>query len=201
MTYSKSENYQPGEWKKFQDMEWQKYQADYNRTGSAFGHFSVPEFHVTESIARELEKVEGPVLDIGCGVLPMPNYLRLATQSFGIDPYLGHRRKFPFAQAMGEWLPFCDRSFSACLLMSSLDHTYKMELVIGEARRILKENGLLFIWFISKEQPDIYHPWAFTANWLRKILKDDFIQNGHNVYPGDRQIGFPRTEMMVMRKE
>lgn len=189
------------DWQKFQDIELAQSILDCAETGSFFGHFSVPEFHVTESIANELEKVEGPVLDIGCGVLAMPNYLRLTRQPFGIDPYLGHKRRFPFAQAMGEWLPFRDSSFSACLLMSSLDHTYKMELVLGEARRILKENGLLFIWFISKEQPDIYHPWAFTANWLRKILKDDFIPNGHHVYPGDRQIGFPRTEMVVMRRE
>ena len=187
-------------WADFQLDEWQKYQLDYKRTGSAFGHFSVPEFHVTESIARELEKVEGLVLDIGCGVLAMPTYLRSTKQPFGIDPYLGHRRQFPFAQAMGEWLPFRDGSFSACLLMSSLDHTYDPELVVKEAWRVIREKGLLFIWFISREE-DRYHPWNFTASRLEKMLEFGFNLKGHDVYFGDRQIGFPRTEMMVMRKE
>ena len=187
-------------WADFQLDEWQKYQLDYKRTDSAFGHFSVPEFHVTESIALELEKVKGPVLDIGCGVLAMPNYLRLTKQPFGIDPYLGHRRQFPFAQAMGEWLPFCDRSFSACLLMSSLDHACNPELVVKEAWRILRDKGLLFIWIVSREI-DKYHPWCFTSSKLEKMLEFGFYVTGHRAYSGDRQVGFPRTEMMVMRKE
>lgn len=187
-------------WTDFQLDEWKKYQLDYNRTGSAFGHFSVPEFHVTESIAVELASVDGPILDIGCGVLTMPNYMRLTNYPFGIDPYLGHKRQFPFAQAMGEWLPFRDRSFNACLLMSSLDHAYNPGLVVKEAWRVLRENGLLFVWFINREKLDTYHQWSFTPDGLWKILEFGFIPNGYHVYSGDRQVGFPRTEMMVMRK-
>lgn len=189
------------DWRGFQDYEQKEYQSDYSKTSSYFGHFSVPEFHVTNQIAMMLEKVEGPVLDIGCGILPMPNYLRLCKQPIGIDPYLGHRRKFPFCQAMGEWLPFSSGYFSGVLLMSSLDHTYRPEQVIKEAYRVLLENGLLFVWYINRHRPDVHHLWPFDSYWLhRQLVLAQFKIHETHTFTGDRQVGFPKTEMVVGRK-
>jgi ubiquinone/menaquinone biosynthesis C-methylase UbiE len=66
---------------------------------------------------------------------------------FGLDPFLGeYKRKFPFAQAIGEYLPFPNSTFKCVSFMSSLDHQIEPLISLREARRVLVKNGLLFLW-------------------------------------------------------
>lgn len=192
------------QWQAFQEKERRGYLADHAETGSYFGHFSVREFHTTIRIGERLAAVDGPILDIGCGILPVPEYLQRCTfHAFGIDPYAGeHKRLFPFAQAMGEGLPFRSGSFSTALLMSVLDHTYDPGAVVAEARRVLKSRGLLFIWHADRRRPDGHHPWCLPGMELKNMMGAvGFKIIAHHTYPGDRDIGFPRTCMMVAERE
>jgi uncharacterized protein YbaR (Trm112 family) len=64
----------------------------------------------------------GLLLDIGCGALPRPTYMGAADGPLtwiGIDPFFGDAaRQFPFAQALGEYLPFrphvFDEEYDTC---------------------------------------------------------------------------------------
>lgn len=185
-------------WQQIQQQEYEYSQQKYRQTGSYFGYFSVPEFYVTSQIAEIIEQVDGPILDIGCGLLPMPNYLKDCQQPFGVDPYFGSARQFPTAQAIGEQLPFKSNHFAAVLLMSVIDHLIDPARVAKEITRILKDNGLLFIWYISRSKTDKHHLWAFDRARLLGLF-NDFFEIEFYTFPGDKKVGFPKTEMMVMK--
>lgn len=185
----------PADWRAFQKKDWNRYRAK----GTALGFFSVPEFRSTEQIAPLLAEVEGPVLDVGCGVLPMPNYLKLATEPYGVDPYPGHGpRAFPFALAVGERLPFGDGHFAAALLMSSLDHVLDPVLVLFECWRVTHKGGLLVIWYEHKEKKDAYHPWTLTTERLLGWTAFGFQRIEQRSYPGGP--GYARTDLMLSRR-
>jgi SAM-dependent methyltransferase len=50
-----------------------------------------------------------------------------------------------FLRSMGEHLPLADSSFDAAILCETLDHCLDPGAVIGEARRVLKPEGILGI--------------------------------------------------------
>lgn len=188
-------------WQTIQENEYVKGQARFQETGSYFGFFSVPEFEPTSEIARRLLWIDGPILDIGCGLLPMPNYLKCCYKSsYGIDPYLGQPREFPFAQSIGEALPFRSGFFGGCLLMSSLDHAIDPQVVINEAWRVLRATGLLFVWYTPRARPDKSHEWAFNHQDIVR-LASGFLELNFIVYSGNRSIGYPKTEMVVLKKD
>ncbi len=91
-------------WQKHQDEMWQDYQNDEE------GVFS-PQNEVTDYLGEIVDQQgTGTFLDLGCGALPLPSYMAASrghVQWIGIDPFFGDApRQFPFAQAVGEYLPF-----------------------------------------------------------------------------------------------
>lgn len=187
-------------WQVIQNSECIRAQKRFEETGSYFGFFSVFEFEITSLIAERLSKIDGSILDIGCGLLSVPNYLKYCYEvSYGIDPYLGQSREFPFAQAIGEMLPFKSGFFTACLLMSSLDHAIDPQAIINEAWRVLRPNGLLFVWYTPRATPDKSHEWAFGHRDIVG-LASGFCEIDFIVYSGNRSIGYPRTEMVILEK-
>lgn len=186
-------------WRQIQAQEYDHGQAQYQQTGSYFGFFSVPEFHVTNQIADRLAHIAGPVLDVGCGLLPMPNYLKQCRHPFGLDPYLGQPRQFPFCQATAEAIPFKAGYFAAALLMSAVDHLIDPTQTANEISRVLGSGGLLFIWYISRAKVDGHHLWAFDRARLLQLF-DNFAEIDFVAFGGDKKVGFPKTEMVVLKK-
>ena len=124
------------------------------------------------------EQLYGKCLDVGCGILPLPYYMKDQPniEFAGIDPDdEGVEREFEFKQALGEELPFKDKTFDGVIFTLSLDHTVDPELCLTEAHRVLVNNGKLFIWFaicipyIGDGQPDRWHLWRFDVGYLEKI--------------------------------
>jgi len=96
----------------------------------------------------------GLVLDVGCGNDKFSgetyddagyNYARYSCSYFGIDPIAGTHRDFPFAKAVGEYLPFKSNKFDSVLMVTSLDHLFDPVLAIRESHRVLKNEGFLNI--------------------------------------------------------
>lgn len=137
-------------------------------------------------------------LDIGCGILEMPYYMKIAkdVDFTGVDP-LGAdiEREFKFVKAIGELLPFKDDSFDGVSFATTLDHLQNPEYAIEEAYRVTRK--YIFIWnsikrndekyktWLKKDKPalyDKYHLWAFTNETMRKLLNKFTIEKAIKIH-------------------
>lgn len=92
--------------------------------------------------------LDGLILDVGCGIRSDLAYgIRSKDSTFiGIDPFIEYKRNFEFVGGVGEHLPFHDNSFDHVIFATSLDHVVNPNVVLKEAKRVLKEGGKLNIW-------------------------------------------------------
>jgi len=101
------------------------------------------------------------VLDIGCGTGRSRRiYAPQAAFYAGIDLSLnavrvarGRHPDDDWLQADAACLPFGDGSFDVVALSSVLHHVPDMRVVLADARRVLRPNGLVFAF-----DPNVYHP-------------------------------------------
>jgi SAM-dependent methyltransferase len=94
-------------------------------------------------------RLEGIVLDVGCGTQATPLYLKNypASRIVGIDPLLpecGH--PFTFVRGYAEYLPFENDTFNTVIAATSLDHTLIPRKALDEIRRVLKPFGHFILW-------------------------------------------------------
>jgi len=173
------------QWRELQELEYQTYHETY------VGVFSVDGYKVPERVGEILSDTcgTGLCLDVGCGILPTPSYMKAGTRMrfFGIDPFPGEEpRTFPFAQAYGEYIPFKDKTFDTVLYASVIDHLYDPLASLKEARRVMVDNGSLMVWYSDaglgipyllwkvKRKPAKYnkhHQWGFTERSMKALAK------------------------------
>ncbi len=94
------------------------------------------------------------ILEIGCGPTGIIFFMNKGRR-FGIDPNMEHYRsnfmefvdyeKTHCVQGIGEQLPFKNQRYDIVLIHNVLDHTDNPQIVIKEAKRILKDNGIVYI--------------------------------------------------------
>lgn len=103
----------------------------------------------------EFSRLEGLILDVGCGPQALPSYAEgIAERFVGVDPLRGTEpRAFAFAQAIAEYLPFRDSVFDRVLFATSLDHVLLPKLALAEARRVTKPGGMVCIWLGEGASP------------------------------------------------
>jgi SAM-dependent methyltransferase len=133
----------------------------------------------------EFARLEGIVLDVGCGTQPNPSYATEFAGTFvGIDPVRGApERAFAFVQGLGEYLPFADASFDRVLFATSLDHMLSPRRALAEARRVLRRGGSMSIWFGEVREPPpppplrvrmaftVRHPLKSASLWRRRLKR------------------------------
>jgi SAM-dependent methyltransferase/uncharacterized protein YbaR (Trm112 family) len=109
----------------------------------------------------EFAGLYGAVLDIGCGLGPVPAYARSgAVEKYvGLDPLDGDREHdFDFIQGIGEQLPIRDAVFDCIVSATSLDHVVAVDRVVGEARRVLKPDGKFAVWIAVADEETLLSP-------------------------------------------
>jgi SAM-dependent methyltransferase len=172
-------------WAELEELEYQTYHESY------VGVFSVSGYNVPEKVGQILNDTcgTGLCLDVGCGILPQPSYMKGCNRMhfFGIDLFMGNEpRTFPFAQAYGEYIPFKDKTFDTVLYASVIDHLYDPLMSLKQAHRVLVDNGSLMIWYSDaglglpyllwkvKRKPAQYnkhHQWGFTERSMKTLAR------------------------------
>jgi SAM-dependent methyltransferase len=108
----------------------------------------------------EFCRMDGRVLDVGCGPQELPGYALGQDQFFGIDPLRGVQpRAFSFVQGIAEYLPFRSGVFDRVLFATSIDHVLVPELALAEARRVSKSGGEIAIWLGEPTPVPIRERW------------------------------------------
>jgi len=106
------------------------------------------EAHVEADVAGFIQTYHlqnARVLEVGAGSGLLQDQVRDYT---GLDLSSTARRYFhkPFVQADARAMPFADASFDAAWSIWVLEHVPNPEMALAEMRRVLKPNGLLFLW-------------------------------------------------------
>jgi SAM-dependent methyltransferase len=127
--------------------------------------------HLREAAAR---LPEGVVLDIGCGAKPYASLFR--------EPYIGldlsTRHGSPDAIATAEDLPVRSGSVATVLSTQQLEHVMEPRRVLGEACRVLYDDGVLLlsthgVWV---HHPDPHDYWRWTEEGLVKLIEGEGFQ-------------------------
>jgi len=167
-------------WKQLLDKEWEEYQK------TPVGVFSVDGREESEEYGKVIESYNiKSCLDIGCGCLPMPAYMKTSpnVKWSGIDPFEGDReRLFEFKKGCAEDIDYPDETFDGVSFGSTIDHLLDPELALQEAYRVLQRNGYLFIWFRDrgdvipykdqgKKKFNKMHLWGFNSKILKELVE------------------------------
>jgi SAM-dependent methyltransferase len=111
------------------------------------------------------------ILDLGCGAKPYESVFSFAEKFVGFDVEKNERVDF-----IGfNWdLPFHDNEFDALISTQVLEHTAKITETVSEIRRVVKNNGLIFISvpFAFPIHGTPYDYYRFTKYGLTEIFKD-----------------------------
>jgi len=152
----------------------------------------LPEEYLQEIIElgrRFAEYVGDPkkCLDVGCGNGLFAgktyadvgySYLTKNPESWivGLDP-LPLLASVPwldeYRRGTGENMPFPDREFDKVVIATSLDHVENPHKCISECHRVLKPEGVLYIWTTYKGYIDDHHPHGIQSQKLNHILREN----------------------------
>lgn len=149
----------------------ESYSVPGNPRAAAFASFAVP-------------YLRGRVLDVGCGLAPVPLYLARhpLAQVTGIDPVVS-THPFLFRQAQAEALPFDAGVFETVICATVLDHLAHpshVALALREIRRVLVPGGQFISWETTVPEGsgasagDEFHRYRFTNDWLFARWSDFF---------------------------
>lgn len=136
---------------------------------------------------KEFVGIPGNVLDIGCGngkyagstyeSMDM-EYINCANTIIGLDPARkSYETRFPVVRAFGEDIPLQDNFFDGVVIATSLDHIKTPKKVLYEAKRVLKENGQIYIWnaIFEEGQNNPWHLHTWTEKGLTDLIAEVFV--------------------------
>jgi ubiquinone/menaquinone biosynthesis C-methylase UbiE len=157
--------------------------------------FDTPEGKVlfkteVEAVRVLMRDIEKPFLEIGVGT---GRFARELGIGFGIDSsskalIIAKKRGIKVEKAKGEKLPFRDKSFGAVFILFTLCFVENPEMVLSEAKRVLKIGGGLIIGMINRESP-----WG--QFYLKKKNED------HPIYKYARFYSINEVEEMIEKAE
>jgi SAM-dependent methyltransferase len=100
---------------------------------------------------------DATILDLGCSDGPHIPRLSTGGRVVGVDVPLARlvqaRRLAPVAAAIGERLPFRERSFDMVYVSHVLHHAADHRAVLREIERVLKPDGVLFVIETCEDSP------------------------------------------------
>lgn len=138
--------------------------------------FATPHY-VIERIKREKAKIfcallSGKVADVGCGFSPYRKYLTGISDYTAVETELRYR---PNVIASATKLPFASESLDGVILTEVLEHLPEPAEALAEAKRVLKQQGLIYItvpltWGLHYVPNDYYR---FTHYGLSHLVRKE----------------------------
>ncbi len=113
---------------------------------------------------KQVTKEKTLTLDVGCGRKAYHPYYNGTTVSIDI-------KEKPTVFAAGEYLPFKDSTFDVVTMLSVLEYVDNPTTLVYEARRILKDNGLLLIISQNANATDRYRKNIFSSYDLQRLVR------------------------------
>lgn len=162
-------------WQGRQKEMWQEYQDGSESIFTSESHTMGRQ--VGEIIARSKG---GRYLDVGCGVLAKPAYMVTSSgrvEWIGVDPFLGNiARQFPFAQGLGEYIPFLHDVFDGALYAGTIFHLLDPRRSLRRVHDVLKPKGKLFVWYTASRIGRKYLIWrGLRVLGFARRYDDDFL--------------------------
>lgn len=140
--------------------------------------------HYAECKANALQyfKIQGRLLDIGCGHGDVRFHVSTDVHYIGCDPLLTEPVKsgFPFLMAYAEALPFRGASFDSALIYSVLPNVFDVDAVLAEAMRILKPGGHLFLRECINDPNPIHLNHLTDSDLQRRVSQHGHILRTHS---------------------
>ncbi len=140
-------------------------------------HFQfLPSHYFRRHLKADAPRLQGRLLDVGCGNQPYRPHLPQVTRYVGLD--------YPVTQALQDFqarpevygdarrLPFADGSFEAVLCSQVLEHVNQPETVLQEISRVLKPGGtgILSVPFIYNVHVGPYDFFRYSPFGLQELL-------------------------------
>ncbi|HCJ65822.1 MAG TPA: hypothetical protein DHV62_00470 [Elusimicrobia bacterium] len=141
-------------------------------------------YHFARQFAKDKD-----VLEVACGAGLGLGYLaKIANRVVGGDieeknvsiakKYYEKRENIEIKLIDAHILPFTDKSFDLVLLYEAIYYFKEPQKFVSEAKRVLRENGILIICTVNKDWED-FHPSIYSCKYfsipeLYELLKDDF---------------------------
>lgn len=165
-------------------------------------NFTIDTFEAYESLYKN-QKLK--VLDIGCGVVPLCNYVSLKGHDvIALDPIKSdidflikndmnqfYNSNVQYIHGYGEKLPFEDNSFDVVYSVSVLEHIASGNdlIVLSEMLRVLKVGGKLIITTDVMPNDEISYrkyTYPFTSETLSTVF--DFLNKYENIDEKERKL-------------
>lgn len=148
--------------------------------------------HLSGSMRLAVPYVGGRCVDVGAGTAPYQKLVSPYTSEYIVADY-ADTRKSMFAREEGVFveadamnLPFESATMDTVLLTQVLEHVADPKKALGEARRILREEGVLIISvpFIYQAHAEPYDFWRFSEYGLRHLIAEEGFEIAEFHYQG-----------------
>lgn len=142
----------------------------------------------------EIHARAGVVLDVGCGPLQLPAYLKKLKEAgskiIGLDPM--DLSDFDGFRVVGnsEYIPLPSRSVDTIIFATSLDHVVDLEATIKEAKRAVCEDGVIIVWMSDQSKP-WWRRLGSSFKILWKSLRAGYLLHRYRIYPPDVVVYVP----------
>jgi len=134
------------------------------------------------AIGQLAPRVQGEILDFGCGSKPYESLFVNSSRYIGVDIQVsGHDHRDSKVDVFydGRTLPFRDAQFDAVVSFEVLEHVFNIDVTLCELRRVLRTDGrlLLSIPFAWDEHEAPYDFARYTSYGIDDILR----RNGFDI--------------------
>ena len=121
-------------------------------------------------------RLQGHVLDLGCGTKPYRPLFTHAERYTGVDIEISgntDQKESVDVFYNGSELPFEPESVDAVFSSETFEHIFNLEIIVGEINRVLKKDGLLLVTcpFTWPEHEVPYDFARYTSYGIQDMLK------------------------------